>query len=45
VAQRRSLPPFKGTKWFNALQFFKRAKRKLRRAPLQDPVPTRLFRA
>jgi glycosyltransferase involved in cell wall biosynthesis len=42
---RASLPPFKGVMWFNALQFFKRAKRKLRRAPSQDPVPTRLFRA
>jgi hypothetical protein len=42
---RTSLPPFKGLAWFNALQFFKRARRKLRRAPLQAPVPSKLFRA
>jgi hypothetical protein len=42
---RRSLPPFKGMPWFNALQFFKRARRKLRRAMHQEPVPGRLFRA
>ena len=43
--ERRSLPPFKGMPWFNALQFFKRSKRKLRRASHQEPVPGRLFRA
>jgi glycosyltransferase involved in cell wall biosynthesis len=42
---RRSLPPFKGFAWFNALQFFKRAKRKLRRATRQEPPTARLFRA
>ncbi|BCT92455.1 hypothetical protein LYSHEL_14790 [Lysobacter helvus] len=43
--ERRSLPPFKGMAWFNALQFYKRARRKLRRAMHQEPVPGRLFRA
>ena len=42
---RTSLPPFKGASWVNALQFFKRARRKLRRAAYQEPVPGRLFRA
>jgi hypothetical protein len=42
---RKSLPPFKGASWVNALQFFKRARRKLRRAEYQEPVPGRLFRA
>lgn len=42
---RRSLPPFRGLAWFNALQFFKRCKRKLRRAHRQGPVPGKLFRA
>jgi len=45
VRNRTSLPPFKGFKLFNALQFFRRSKRKLRRALLQDPVPGKLFRA
>jgi glycosyltransferase involved in cell wall biosynthesis len=43
--ERRSLPPFKGMAWFNALQFFKRSKRRLRRAMHQQPVPGKLFRA
>jgi GT2 family glycosyltransferase len=42
---RKSLPPFKGLGWVNALQFFKRARRKLRRAPMQEPVSGKLFRA
>ena len=42
---RASLPPFKGVAWFNALQFFKRSRRKLGRARTQGPVPGPLFRA
>ena len=45
LRNRMSVPPFKGFGLFNALQFFRRSKRKLRRAPNQDPVPGKLFRA
>jgi glycosyltransferase involved in cell wall biosynthesis len=42
---RASLPPFKGIAWFNALHFFRRTRRKLRRAVSQGPLEARLFRA
>jgi glycosyltransferase involved in cell wall biosynthesis len=42
---RKSVPPFRGVAWFNALQFAKRCKRKLLRANRQGPVPGKLFRA
>ena len=45
LRDRTSIPPFKGVAWFNALQFAKRCKRKLRRAKRQGPVPGKLFRA
>lgn len=41
---RASLPPFRGIAWINALQFFRRTRRRMRRALLQDPLETRLFR-
>jgi hypothetical protein len=31
--------------WFNALHFFRRTRRKLRRAAHQEPLEQRLFRA
>jgi len=42
---RKSLPPFHGMPWFNALHFFRRTRRKLRRATSQGPLEARLFRA
>ena len=42
---RASLPPFHGMGWFKAVQFYRRCKRKLRRAQRQGPVPGKLFRA
>lgn len=42
---RASLPPFSGPAWFKAIQFFRRCRRKLRRAQRQGPVPGKLFRA
>ena len=44
-AIRASLPPFHGPDWVKAVQFFRRCKRKLRRAERQGPVPGKLFRA
>ena len=42
---RASLPPHKGFAWWNALQFVKRTRRKLKRAPMQEPVAAaKLFR-
>ena len=42
---RASLPPFHGMGWFKAVQFYRRCRRKLRRAQRQGPVPGKLFRA
>jgi glycosyltransferase involved in cell wall biosynthesis len=42
---RASLPPFRGIAWYNALRFFRRARRRLRRANVQGPLEARLFRA
>lgn len=42
---RASLPPWRGPGWYRALQFYKRCKRKIRRANKEEPVATPLFRA
>lgn len=42
---RHSLPPWKGLAWVNALQFYKRCKRKIRRAKREPPNTAKLFRA
>lgn len=42
---RASVPPFTRNGCYNALQFFKRCQRRLRRARMQGPVPGKLFRA
>ena len=41
---RRSMPPWTGAPWINALQFYSRCKRKLRRARNDPPTPGTLFR-
>lgn len=42
---RKSLPPWRGMVWVNALQFYKRCKRKIRRSRHEPEPSTPLFRA